>query len=392
MEIDINTSDIVLALNRVSGIVEKTGATSHIKCESKDDNLVITATDQQSLTLVASYPAIIHEPGAIVIKAARFIQIARSSVGSILHIREQSNQKVNLECGKAKFEIHECKPVGDFPPIPEKELTELAAISNADLKRMIDETNFSISPEKSGHANLAGAALDLIEGEEDIRLRIVTTDTNRLSCSEAKFNIESDKIALFKNLWQNDQNHLKKIIPKKAVMQLRRLCDVAESEWTLLVDSEDREIVFQNGQMSLSILLSDSKFPPYNIILDRIEKSSSARQVATLSKSDIGDVLRRAKIFCSQNKYAVNLKFDFDSIVVDIFNSDIGTFEESIKAQFEGAPSSIDFNFNFLQDIIQSVEADKFRINFGHKTDPCLIDVVERNDCKFIVMPMRANR
>ena len=49
---------------------------------------------------------------------------------------------------------------------------------------------------------LAGAALDLIEGEEDIRLRIVTTDTNRLSCSEAKFNIESDKIALFKDLWQ----------------------------------------------------------------------------------------------------------------------------------------------------------------------------------------------
>ena len=79
-----------------------------------------------------------------------------------------------------------------------------------------------------------GAALDLIEGEEDIRLRIVTTDTNRLSCSEAKFNIESDKIALFKNLLPaNDQNHLKKIIPKKGVMQLRRLCDVAEEQWTL---------------------------------------------------------------------------------------------------------------------------------------------------------------
>ena len=57
----------------------------------------------------------------------------------------------------------------------------------------------------------------------------------------------------------------------------------------------------------------------------------------------------------------MNLKFDFDSIVVDIFNSDIGTFEESIKAQFEGAPSSIDFNFNFLQDIIQSVEADNYK-------------------------------
>ena len=33
---------------------------------------------------------------------------------------ENSPIKVNLECGKTKFEIHECKPVGDFPPIPEK--------------------------------------------------------------------------------------------------------------------------------------------------------------------------------------------------------------------------------------------------------------------------------
>ena len=392
MEIDINTSDIVLALNRVSGIVEKTGATSHIKCESKDDSLVITATDQQSLTLVAHYPAIIHEPGAIVIKAARFIQIARSSVGSILHVRQQSNQKVNIECGKAKFEIHECKPVNDFPPIPEKDLTELASISNTDLKRIIDETNFSISPEKSGQAYLAGAALDLIEDTDDIRLRVVTTDTNRLSCSEAKINIEQDKIALFKQVWQNEQQHPKKIIPRKAILQLRRLCDVAEEQWVLSVDSAEREIIFQNGHMSLSILLNDSKFPPYNIILDRIEKNNSARQVATLSKTDIGDVLRRAKIFCTQNKYAVTLKFDLDSVVVDFFNTDIGAFEESIKAQFEGSPSSIDFNFNYLQDIIQSVEADKFRINFGHKTEPCLIDVVERSDCKFIVMPMRTNR
>ena len=60
---------------------------------------------------------------------------------------------------------------------------------------MIDETNFSISP-GSLAMPIGGAALDLVKAKK--------TSGSALSpqtptvCLEAKFNIESDKIALFK--------------------------------------------------------------------------------------------------------------------------------------------------------------------------------------------------
>lgn len=392
MELDINTTEVLLALNRVAGIVEKTGPTSHVKFETLDDSVVFSATDQQYLTLVAEYPANVEKKGTIVIKASRFMQIARSIAGETIHVLEQSNQKVLIQSGKAKFDIHECLPVLSFPPVEEKKLIAIAEISNSDLKRVIDETSFSISPDKASNSNLSGAAFELVNVDNETRLRIVTTDTNRLSCSEALFNVDEQNIDIFNRFWLDEKNLPAKVVPKKAILQIRRLCDAADSNWTIAIDENKKELILKNDNMELGILLNDSKFPPYRIIIDRIKSNADKRRVALVNKADIADVMRRAKIFCTQNNHSVTLHFESDRIVVDIKNPDIGSFEEVIPVQLEGEPSSIGFNFNYLQDIIQSVESDQFRFNFGDKTDPCLIDVVDRNDCLFIVMPMRSHR
>ena len=67
-------------------------------------------------------------------------------------------------------------------------------------------------------------------------------------------------------------------------MQHRRLCDVAESRWTP-GGREDRRSYFKMVECHW-YSAKRQQVPPYNIILDRIEESS-ARQVATLSKSDM---------------------------------------------------------------------------------------------------------
>ena len=72
-------------------------------------------------------------------------------------------------------------------------------------------------------------------------------------------------------------------------------------------------------------------------------------------------------------------------------NVELGDFRESIDADFEGAPFSISFNINYFQDILSAVESEYLILELKDPMNPCVVKIPNRNNCKFVIMPMRHN-
>ena len=136
MELYIETSELVNALSRVQGIVEKTGTSilSHVlvTADKETEQITLTATDT-NLSLIASYPARVEQNGSVAIKAHRFFQIARSLGEQSVHLKYNSKNRIELSSGKAKFRIAECRNADEFPPTKTlQEGTEIGFSENKD--------------------------------------------------------------------------------------------------------------------------------------------------------------------------------------------------------------------------------------------------------------------
>ena len=44
-----------------------------------------------------------------------------------------------------------------------------------------------------------------------------------------------------------------------------------------------------------------------------------------------------------------------------------------------------------FQDILNAVDGEYLSLELGDVLDPCILKISDRNNCKFVIMPMRLN-
>ena len=115
---------------------------------------------------------------------SKFLEVSIESVDFI----KGDNRTLKIHAGKAKVTIKETRNFQLFPQI--KLLSEQdngISITSQNIKRMIDETIFSISDD-SNRPGLSGANIELTNNDQGYEVvRVVSTDGNRLSLSEAEY-------------------------------------------------------------------------------------------------------------------------------------------------------------------------------------------------------------
>ena len=375
MQFSINTKELVRVLSNIQGIIDKTGQNqlSYVYMQAVDNHLLLNATNFQ-LTLVDRLEATVEEEGIICVKAHRLLQVMKTLFGPITKISlSKQAMRLHISCGKASFNIKECKPPDDFPPYNPPKSDKSLSISNKDLRRMLVETVFSIvKPERS---EINGAHIEVLTKNEGSFLRMVTTDGHRLSISEAYFSGNLDKDAIDK-----------KLLPQKALQELLNLtASYNEQNWTITFDQ--RQACFAIEQLEFSFSLNDGKFPDYN----KICKNLSIDKKVVIEKKIFSNVLKRVGVFHAKNAPSVKFSLQSNSLEVSIKNPDMGDFQEDLPVDYQGDELSISFSFSFFQELLGALEAEYVRLELNGSMNPCLITVPERNDCQFIIMPMRNN-
>src|SRR5262249_27321723 len=142
-------------------------------------------------------------------------------------------------------------PESDFPDLNAGDMTHSFKLQAAELKKMIDKTQFAISTEETRYY-LNGIYLHTANGAKGETLRAVATDGHRL----AQFEIP---------LPSGAAGMPGVIVPRKTVGEVQRLLDSGEQEITIELSTS--KIRFTIGDVVLTSKLIDGTFPDYGPVI-----------------------------------------------------------------------------------------------------------------------------
>lgn len=370
MDLNIDRETLIRGLQRVQGIVERRTtnlALAQVLLSGRGDRLRMTATDTM-VTLVADYPAVIRTENDICVDAQHFFQIAKTLPDAVVSLHLSGSSRVTVRSGKAVFNLNTL-PTEDFPPSPSMDQKRSMRITGGALGRIIEETLFSISADDNRYG-LNGAHVEEVQGPDGTpRVRMITTDGSRLSWSEAPFEGE---VAMARRV----------LLPRKALGEVRKLTEDKDAIWQ--VSMSERSATFSTEGLALVARLVDGEFPDYKQVLpDRYRRRVEIERDAFVS------ALRRVSLVATDRNHSVRFHFGQDSVVLTAENMDLGDAHEEIPATLEGESLTTGFNIKYFQDFLAPTSSEKLSMEMGDVLDPCIVRLSGRDDCLFVVMPMR---
>jgi len=173
------------------------------------------------------------------------------------------------------------------------------------------------------------------------------------------------------------------LIPFKNIADIIRLLETIRGN--VLVKVNKNLISFSEGQTTIVSRVIDGVFPDYHQIIPK----GFVTEVVAL-KQDIIDSLKLSNIF-SDKFNQVRLVIDPKKKVCEVQtkNSDIGENKTSISAALSGESIEVNFNYKYIIDCFQSIEADSVSLQLSGPNKPMVIRPVSSDSTfMYIVMPM----
>jgi DNA polymerase-3 subunit beta len=345
MKIHVAREDLLTALQRVQGVVEKRNTMpilANILLEAKAEGLDIVATDLE-IGMRGLYKATVDEPGSVTFSARTLFDILKEVRHSDIEITVAENNWVTVKAGKSQFRVVGL-PSKDYPALPAIEREGMLSIPAQGLLRLLKKTVFAVG-EKDTRYVLNGLLISLIPAGKHVTIRLVGTDGHRLGWAEQE--VTPDKSAI-------PSSELKVIIPKKAAIEIRRL-----------LEEDDKEP-----------LLGFTK----NLLI--LRKSG-------LVRSELEGALRRVSILSKDKAHAVKLTFNPEYVHLSSNSPDLGDAEEEIPATYKGEIFSAGFNARYFLDVLSVIETESLSLQMETPLSPCLIQEQGNPSFKAVVMPVK---
>src|SRR5262249_3554767 len=185
--------------------------------------------------------------GATTVPAHMFYEIVRKLPEGAQIVIEASGDRAVLaiRAGRSRFTL-QTLPESDFPDLAAGEMTHAFKLAAADLKRLMDKTQFAIATEEPRYY-LNGISLHTAGTAKTPTLRAVATDGHRL----AQFELPPPAGA---------EGMPGIIVPRKTVGEVQRLIEDNEAE--IAVELSQGKIRFTLRDPLLTSNLIHPTFPP----------------------------------------------------------------------------------------------------------------------------------
>ncbi len=371
MKFSLSRDELLRPIQTVNGVVERRQALpilGNILLTLHDDVLAMTATDME-VELISRTPLSNGSEGEITVPARKFIDICRSlpADGEVSFAVEES--RAVIRCGRSRFTLSTL-PAADYPASDALGDVLSVTIAQGELKRIIDLTQFAMAQQDVRYY-LNGMLFEL----SDTRLRVVATDGHRLAMAEMTLpepvNIDGDSPRQL-------------IVPRKGVLELGRLLDSSDALMTLAIGpSSIRATV---GDVTFSSKLVDGRFPDYERV---IPAHSDDDKHVIADRETVRQSLARASILSNEKYRAIRLNLRSHALHVIANNPEQEEAEDEVEVAFEGEELEIGFNVSYLMDALANVPSETVSIFLTDASSSCLILPEGREDCQYVVMPMR---
>src|ERR687885_1051960 len=339
-----------------------------ILLEAQEEVVKLSATDME-LSIQTSSPAKIEEKGKVVIPARIFNDVVRSlPKGELTLVHDSSEGVVRLSARENEYRIR-AYVAEDFPRLPMLDEAGAFRMSGEALVETVEKVSRSYSRDETRPV-LTGILISF----EDSRVRMVTTDSYRLSIKETE-------------LATTFEGSREAIIPARAMQEVSRIYASSDEEQVEVALSENQAL-FRIGDVLFGTRLIEGNFPEYKRLLpDAYEREISIR------REDLIDSLRRVSLFAQRQTppIPVSLTFSKDTVEMMVRSGEVGEARERLPATSED-DFHISFNPSYLLDGVSAVDSEKVLFKLNESLKPGLIvpdTDGEEPDFLYLIMPMR---
>ena len=339
-----------------------------ILLEAEDEKVRLSATDME-ISIQTSSPARIEEGGRVVIPARIFNDVVRSlRGGEIMLEHDFSEGVVRLSAQENEYRIR-TYAAEDFPRLPQFDEAVAFKMSGEALVETVEKVSRSYSRDETRPV-LTGILISF----EDSRVRMVTTDSYRLSIKETE-------------LATTFEGSREAIIPARAMQEVSRIFSGSDEEQVEVALSENQAL-FRIGDVLFGTRLIEGNFPEYKRLLpDAYEREISIR------REDLIDSLRRVSLFAQRQTppIPVSLTFSKDTVEMMVRSGEVGEARERLAATSED-DFHISFNPSYLLDGVSAVDTENVLFRLNESLKPGLVvpeTEREEPDFLYLIMPMR---
>jgi DNA polymerase-3 subunit beta len=371
MKVTVERSELLRTLSHVHRVVERRSTIpilANVMVRAESGQLAFKATDLD-LEILEAIPADVASGDVTTVPAHMFYEIVRKLPEGAQVVLEGSGDRAVLviRAGRSRFTL-QTLPETDFPDLAAGDMTHEFTLAAADLKRLIDKTQFAISTEETRYY-LNGIYLHTAgEGKKAV-LRAVATDGHRLAQVELAAPAGAAGMPGV-------------IIPRKTVGEVQRLVEDLDGEIKLELSAT--KIRFTIGPVVLTSKLIDGTFPDYA----RVIPLGNDKQLE-VEKRDFEQAVDRVSTVASERGRAVKLSLSGGRLVLSVINPDSGSATEEIEVGYDADPLDIGFNSRYLLDIAAQIDGDTAVLKLADPGSPTLIQDKEAKGALYVLMPMR---
>jgi len=364
-------------LQTVQGVVERRHTLpilANVLLSMHDGELAVTATDMEvelvARVALAEAGGRAAEVGETTVPARKFIDICRSLPPEANLSFAVEGDRALVRSGRSRFTLTTL-PASDYPStdsLPEPIELEL---DRAGVHELLELTHFAMAHQDVRYY-LNGLLLELEPG----RLRAVATDGHRLALAEmpAERGLEAN----------GEQGGGQIIVPRKAVLELLRLLAGGSGAVKVQVSGNALRAVMPDAQLTTKLI--DGRFPEYGRVIPREDQCD---KVVCIDREPLRQSLARASILSNEKYRAIRLNFESGRLRIFANNPDQEQAEDELEIEYGGPSLEIGFNVSYLLDALGALPSETACLYLSGPDASCLLKAQDRDDCLYVVMPMR---
>jgi DNA polymerase-3 subunit beta len=363
MKFSAERESLLAALQSAIGVVERRQTMpilANLLLSAENGKLSVTATDLE-VELVATATIKSGVDGKLTVPGRKLLDICRSLPEESTLTFTQDGDKLTVKAGRSRF-VLSTLPATDFPVIEELAQQQSLEVSQADLRRLLDKTHFSMAQQDVRYY-LNGMLLET-DGK---MLRTVATDGHRLALCEMDLPAKT----------QGQQV----IVPRKGVLELQRLLG---TEGDVQITIGSNHIRAQIGDVRFTSKLIDGRFPEYGRVIPAAPPKAVVADRETLRAA-----LQRTAILANEKYRGIRLALKKNSMTLQAHNPEQEEAEEQVEVTYKGDELEVGFNVGYLLDALSAVDGSEVEIGVTDGNSSCLVRAPGATSARYVVMPMR---
>jgi DNA polymerase-3 subunit beta len=273
-----------------------------------------------------------------------------------------AGEKLSIRSGRSKFSLTTL-PAAEFPTVEDINAGQSVELDQGALGRLFEKTHFSMAQQDVRYY-LNGL---LLETGKNV-LRAVATDGHRLALCEIAVN--DDKLP-----------EQQVIVPRKGVLELQRLLG---DEGKLVVELGSNHVRIQLEGIRFTSKLIDGRFPEYERVIPQ-----DTENLLTADRQLLRGALQRTAILSNEKYRGIRLVIRENGVVLQAHNPEQEEAEEELEVSYSGDEIEIGFNVNYLLDALSAIHSEEVTLSVVDGNSSCLVREPGKDDCKYVVMPMR---